>query len=454
MALPPWSQLGLHVIAKPIGPLCNLRCDYCFYLEKESLYRPFSGTSLMSHRWEGESWRMSDETLEAYVRQYIEAQPEVVREIDFAFQGGEPTLLGIDFFRRAVQLQKQYAPAGLRVHNSLQTNGVLLDDAWCEFLREHDFLVGLSIDGPINLHDKHRRDKQGRGTFDRVCRAMRRLFRHGVEFNALTCLSRSNGDHPVRVYRFLRDAGVQFIQFIPIVQRLKDVPSDPAADGARPEDLVSRRSVGPEQFGRFLVEVFDEWVYHDVGQVFVRDFDQALAAWTGAGPSLCVYTRHCGRAVALEHNGDLYRCDHFVDPQHKLGNIHQTPLGELASSSRQEQFGLDKEQKLAEPCRSCRHLFVCNGACPKDRLPTAPDGRPGLNYLCRGYKMFFVHVEPYMEAMAAELHDGRPAAGVMHRLRAQRQRAREEAAEAGPVRRNDRCPCGSGRKFKSCCMRA
>ena len=442
MALPPWSQLGLHVIAKPIGPICNLNCAYCFYLEKESLYG------------EGETWRMSDETLEAYVRQYLEAQPEVVEEIDFAFQGGEPTLLGIDFFRRVLQLQKKHAPAGMRIHNSLQTNGVLLDDAWCEFLRENDFLVGLSIDGPINLHDRYRRDKQGRGTFERVTGAMRRLFRHGVEFNALTCVNRSNAEHPVRVYRFLRDAGIQFIQFIPIVERLENPQSPAESPLTRPEQLVSQPSVRPEQFGRFLVEVFDEWVYHDVGQVFVRDFDQALAAWAGAGASLCIYTKHCGRATAIEHNGDLYSCDHFVDPQHKLGNIHQTSVSELANSPRQEQFGLDKEQKLPEVCRRCRYLFVCNGACPKDRFLCAPDGQPGLNYLCKGYKMFFEHVDPHMKAMAAELQAGRPAANVMHQLRARQQRARQEAAVAGrPVRRNDPCPCGSGKKFKNCCMR-
>lgn len=446
MVPPSWSQLGLHVLAKPTGPICNLNCTYCFYLEKESLYG------------RGESWRMSEATLEAYVRQYIAAQPEVVDQIDFAFQGGEPTLLGIDFFRRVLELQRRYAPAGTRIHNSLQTNGVLLDDAWCEFLREHDFLVGLSIDGPINLHDKYRRDKQGRGTFDRVCRALRRLFRHRVEFNVLACVHRANADHAVRVYRFLRDAGIQFIQFIPIVQRLEGVgagtaPGDtgPEENDARPEELVSQPSVRPQQFGRFLVAVFDEWVSNDVGKVFVRDFDQALAAWAGAGPSLCVYTKHCGRAIAVEHNGDLYSCDHFVDPQHKLGNIHQAPIKELANSPRQEAFGLDKQRKLPETCRQCRYLFICNGACPKDRFLRTPDGQPGLNYLCEGYRMFFEHIDPYMQAMAAEVRAGRPAAGVMHQLRARQQQAREEAA--GPVRRNDPCPCGSGRKYKHCCMR-
>jgi uncharacterized protein len=441
VALPAWSQLGLHVIAKPIGPICNLRCDYCFYLEKESLYP------------EGERWRMSDETLEAFVRQYIEAQPEAVDEIDFAFQGGEPTLLGIDFFRRVLKLQEEHARAGMRIHNSLQTNGVLLDDRWCEFLAEHDFLVGLSIDGPINLHDDYRRDQQGRGTFYRVSRALRRLFRHGVAFNALTCVHRGNADHAVRVYRFLRDAGIQFIQLIPVVRPLEDPSAGEPAKDARPEELVRPPSVLPEQYGRFLVEVFDEWVYQDVGRVFVRDFEQALAAWLGVTPALCVYTRHCGRAAALEHNGDLYRCDHFVGPPHKLGNIHQTPIKELVNSAGQEQFGLDKERGLPEVCRRCGYLFFCRGGCPKDRFLRTPDGQPGLNYLCRGYKMFCEHIDPYMKAMAAEVQAGRPAAGVMYQLRARRQQGLDEAVTVGLVRRNDPCPCGSGRKYKSCCLR-
>ncbi len=433
--MPDWSELGLHVIAKPTGPICNLRCEYCFYLNKETLYSP------------GETWRMSDDTLRSYIRQYIEAQPEHVEEIDFAFQGGEPTLLGIDFFRRAVEFQRQYARPGLRIHNSLQTNGLLLDDPWCEFLGEHGFLVGLSIDGPANLHDKFRRDKQGRGTFDRVTDSMRRLFRHGVEFNALTCVNRHNADHPGRVYRFLRDAGIEFLQFIPIVE-----PSG-NANPQRPEDLVSERSVLPDQFGRFLIEVFDQWVMHDVGKVFVRDFDQALSAWAGAGASLCVYAKHCGRATAIEHNGDLYRCDHFVDPPYKLGNIHQTPLAELANSPAQETFGRAKESSLTEFCRRCRWLFFCHGACPKDRIATTPDGEPGLHFLCEGYRRFFEHIDPTMQAMTAEVQAGRPAAGVMHRIRAERHRKRAVSIAMGPVRRNAPCPCGSGRKYKQCCMR-
>jgi len=463
-------QLGLHVIAKPIGPVCNLRCAYCFYLEKESLYPA------------GEQWRMSDETLDAFVRQYIEAQPEGVDRIDFAFQGGEPTLMGIDFFRRLVELQVKYARSGLRIQNSLQTNGVLLDDRWCEFLRRHNFLVGLSLDGPAELHDKYRVDRQGRGTFEPVMAALERLKRHGVEFNVLCCVTRHNGGRPQRVYRFFRDCGAQFVQFIPIVQRATTagetgdqrsrqegsgfgdegsgfgvqgsaLDDQPSTLNPQPSSLVSPRSVLPEQFGRFLVGVFDEWVRRDVGRVFVRDFDQALAAWVGAGASLCVYAEQCGRAVALEHNGDLYRCDHFVTPQDKLGNIHQTPIAELADSRGQLQFGRDKSERLADCCRRCEFRFACNGACPKDRFLPTPDGQPGLNFLCRGYKAFFRHVDPYMQAMAAELRAGRPADGVMRRLRAEKERARQSAATGGSVRRNDPCPCGSGRKYKHCCMR-
>jgi uncharacterized protein len=442
MSKPSWSQLGLHVIAKPIGPVCNLRCAYCFYLEKQSLYGA------------NESWRMSEATLEAFVRQYLEAQPECVEQIDFAFQGGEPTLLGLDFFRRVIQLQQQYTPAGKRIQNSLQTNGVLLDDRWCEFLQAHNFLVGLSLDGPADLHDKHRRDPQDRGTFARVMQALQRLRRYGVEFNILTCVHRHNADHPRRVYGFLRDCGVQFMQFIPIVERLEATQLYDDPGNAPPEQLVSPRSVLPQQFGRFLTGVFDEWVFRDVGRVFVRDFDQALAAWSGAGPSLCVYAEHCGRAAAIEHNGDLYSCDHFVDLSHKLGNIHESTIRQLANGPVQEAFGLDKQRKLPAACRGCRYLFCCHGACPKDRFLRAPDGETGLNYLCSGLQMFFAHIDPVIGAMAAELHSGRPAAAVMHRLRASQQRARQEAAASGQsLRRNDPCPCGSGKKFKHCCLR-
>ncbi len=441
------SQLGLHVIAKPIGPICNLRCSYCFYLEKENLYAL------------GEQWRMSDKTLEEYVRQYIQAQPDNIDKIDFSFQGGEPTLMGLDFFRRVIELQKKHTPDHLRIHNSLQTNGVLLDDQWCEFLRKHDYLVGLSIDGPINLHDKYRRDRQGRGTFERVVAAMRRLARHSVQFNVMTCINRHNADHPHRVYTFLRDAGATFMQFIPIVERLPDEQiQEPCErqdhENVSSESLVGPASVLPDQFGRFLIGVFDTWLHNDVGRIFVRDFDHALGAWMNIDATHCVYARHCGRAVAIEHNGDLYSCDHFVDSRHKLGNIHEKPISELANSSAQEKFGKDKSATLPDCCQKCEFLFACNGACPKDRFAHAPDGLRGLNYLCEGFKMFFAHVEPYVKAMSAELEAGRPAAGIMQQLHARQQHVVEESVSGSRAPgRNSPCPCRSGKKYKNCCMR-
>jgi uncharacterized protein len=397
---------------------------------------------------------MSEATLELFVRQYIEAQPETAPSVDFAFQGGEPTLMGIDYFRRVVELQRKYAPPGRQINNALQTNGVLLDDAWCEFLKTSGFLVGLSVDGPADLHDAYRRDREGRPSFAQVLRGMDCLRKHGVPFNVLTCIHRKNGDHPARVYGFLRDLCVEFIQFIPVVQRLPQAALEGDAGDPPPSALVSPASVLPQQFGRFLGEVFESWVRRDVGRIFVRDFDQALAAWLGAGASLCVYARHCGRAVALEHNGDVYRCDHYVEPAHRLGNIHDVPLAQLVDSPGQQQFGRDKEATLPEQCRRCRALFACQGGCPKDRFLKTSDGQPGLNYLCAGYSAFFARIDPTMRAMAAELQAGREAAGVMHRLRAQQQRARRLTADSvRATGRNDPCPCGSGRKFKNCCLR-
>jgi uncharacterized protein len=422
---PPSPQKGLHVLVKPIGPICNLACRYCFYLSKEALYPS------------EESWRMSDATLEAYVRQYLDAQPAAVETVDFAFQGGEPTLMGLDYFRRVVELEQKYLPPGRRIQNSLQTNGILLDDAWCEFLKAHGFLVGLSIDGPADLHDAYRRDKGGAATFSRVMRAVDCLRKHAVPFNALSCIHRKNADQGARVYGFLRDLGVEFIQFIPVVQRLAEVPPG----HTRPEALVSAESVLPEQFGRFLSAVFEMWVRRDVGRIFVRDFDQALAAWLGVGASLCVYAKHCGRAVALEHNGDLYSCDHFVEPAYRLGNIHETPIGQLAESPRQAQFGRDKEATLPEECRRCDVLFICNGGCPKDRFIPTRDGQAGSNYLCGGYRAFFRRIDPVMRAMAAEVQAGREAAVVMRRLRAAEQRARQgDGVAPARVGRNDPCP--------------
>jgi uncharacterized protein len=474
-----FARQGLHVMSKPIGPICNLDCEYCYYLHKEDLY---PGTK---------SWRMSQHTLETYIRQYIEAQPAAAGEITFAWQGGEPTLLGVEFFQHIVRLQQQCAPPGKTIVNTLQTNGVLLDDVWAGFFREHKFLIGLSIDGPAELHDRYRYDKKGNATFAAVLKALKLLKRHEVAFNALVVVNRHNGDHGRRVYTYLRDNGVRYLQFIPIVERAGvgahaeteansvsrsslDVGCESVTDHGRPRDgkpgfdhLVSSRSVLPEQFGRFLSEVFDEWVARDVGTVFVQIFDQALSAWVGMEPSLCIFRRTCGRALAIEHNGDLFSCDHFVEPEYRLGNIHELPIIEMAASARQQAFGDAKQTTLPRYCRECEVRFACNGECPKNRFISTPDGEPGLNYLCAGYRAFFNHIGPVMQQMAAELRAGRPAAGVMSRMRTGRRASRSAHASAHSTLRaipddtqkavrhspgrNDSCPCGSGRKFKKCC---
>ena len=437
-------RLPLHVMVKPIGPLCNLACAYCYYLDKEKLYPS------------GEQWRMSEETLDRFIRQYIAAQPPESEEIIFGWHGGEPTLVGIEFYRRVVELQQKYTPAGRRCLNSLQTNGMLLDEAWCALFREHGFLIGLSIDGPADLHDRCRVNKRGEPTLNRVVRSLDLLSRHGIDFNALVVVNRHNGDHPRRVYRFLAEHGVQFLQFIPIVERMPDAGSGEWAGETAPglkrwDPLVSRWSVRPEQFGQFLIEVFEEWVRKDVGRVFVPIFDQALSAWMGNEPSMCIFQQQCGMAPVLEHNGDLYSCDHFVEPEHRLGNIHEASLAELAVCPKQVRFGVDKKATLPRFCHECNVRFACNGECPKNRFLPTPDGEPGLNYLCAGYRMFFRHIDPYLRAMARELHEGRPAANVMHHLRAKQQQALAVNRAGAAVGRNAPCPCGSGRKLKRCC---
>jgi uncharacterized protein len=380
---------------KPRGAICNLECAYCFFLSKEQLYP-------------GSTFRMSDDLLEDYTRQYIQAQR--VPEVTFAWQGGEPTLMGLDFFQRAVKLQEKHRRPGMCVMNALQTNGVLLNDEWCHFFHDHNFLIGVSLDGPRSLHDAYRRDKAGKSTFDRVMNGIAWMKKHRVEFNILATVHAANAEQPVEIYRFFRDeVGAQFIQFIPIVERDNGT-------GFQEGERVTPRSVTGKQYGQFLISIFDEWVRRDVGSVFVQIFDVALAAWIGQRPGLCVYEETCGLAMAMEHNGDLYSCDHFVEPRHFLGNVRETPLVELVGSARQRQFGQDKLNRLPRHCRKCSVRFVCNGACPKDRILTTPDGEPELNYLCEGYKNFFTHIDRPMRVMAAELQAGRPAANVMDYL--------------------------------------
>lgn len=427
---------GFHIMAKPIGPLCNLDCHYCFYLEKEKLYPETS------------AWKMADDVLDSYVRQYIEAQNAPVAS--FAWQGGEPTLLGVDYFRRVVELERKCA-GGKRIENALQTNGILLDDHWGEFLAENKFLVGLSIDGPRHLHDRYRVDKGGQPSFDRVVRGLGFLKKHGVEFNTLTVVQKHNSARPLEVYRFLKEVGSGFMQFIPIVERVAAAPNRDGlvliSPNAPERAMVSDWSVEPLQYGKFLCTIFDEWVRNDVGTHFVQIFDVALGSWVGAPAGLCVFAETCGAAMAIEHNGDLYSCDHYVYPENRLGNIMESPLASLVNSTQQRKFGSDKRGTLPRYCRECEVRFACNGECPKHRFIRTPDGEEGLNYLCAGYKLFFKHIDPYMRFMAGELAAQRAPANVMAWVRAR-------DAEAGVKRRPGRnapCPCGSGKKYKKCC---
>lgn len=431
-------------MTKPIGPICNLDCKYCFYLEKEAIY----GT--------GEKWKMPDDVLERYIRQYIEEQD--LPEISFAWQGGEPTLLGVDYFRKIVELQRRYA-GGKVIHNALQTNGTLLDDEWCEFLAANNFLVGLSIDGPRELHDKYRVDKRQKPTFDDVMRGLSLLKKHRVEFNTLTVVNRANSQRPMEVYNFLKDIGSGFIQFIPLVERVPETrlkvlgfdfaePPDPSLPH-RPDLPVTEWSVEPETFGRFLCTIFDHWVRHDVGRVFVQMFDVALGIWAEGRASLCVFTEKCGVALAMEHNGDVYSCDHYVYEKYRLGNLMNTSLGEMVFSEKQRKFGSDKADTLPAYCRRCEVRFACNGECPKHRFLKTPDGEDGLNYLCAGYKRFFNHIDPYMKTMTQLLRQQRAPAEIMQMLA--RQQADTRPRPTAAPGRNDPCPCGSGRKFKKCC---
>jgi uncharacterized protein len=430
---------AFHLLAKPVGPVCNLACKYCFYLEKERLFPPKPMIL---------EWAMPDNILEAYIRQYIESQSTPV--VSFAWQGGEPTMLGVKYFRKVVALQQKYAN-GKHIENALQTNGVLLDDPWCQFLGENRFLVGLSIDGPRRFHDRYRLDKAGAPSFDRVFSCITRLKKHGVEFNTLTVVQRENSGHPLEVYRFLKEAGSGFMQFIPIVERVADSSPPGGPVLVPPESKASARvtewSVQPLQYGRFLCAIFDEWARNDVARIFVQLFDVALAAWVGMEPALCVFQRTCGSAAVIEHNGDLYSCDHYVYPENRLGNIMELSIDSMMDSPQQVQFGQDKLDRLPKVCLQCEFRFACNGECPKHRFAKTPDGEGNLNYLCPAYKLFFAHAAPCMEFMAAELRAERPPSNVMEWIR------NRDRRDAGPKKpgRNDPCPCGSGLKYKRCC---
>lgn len=411
LTIPRNAPPAFHILAKPTGALCNLNCTYCFFLSKETLYP-------------GSRFRMADDVLEAYLRQLLESHREP--EVAVAWQGGEPTLMGLEFFQRAVDLVNRLKQPGQTIQHTIQTNGTKLDDDWCAFFKANNFLVGLSVDGPKEIHDTYRVDKGGRGTFDAVMRGWELLRRHGVDVNILCTVHDANQDRPLEVYRFFRDTmGAEYFQFIPIIERATEATLPIAnegwgerRDGGRPlytleGNLVTERSVQAEAYGNFLIAIFDEWVRTDVGRIYVQHFDSALANWVGVPGAVCIFAETCGNALALEHNGDLYSCDHFVEPDYKLGNIRETHMIEMVSSPRQVKFGLHKRDSLPRYCMECDVRFACHGECPKNRFISTPDGEPGLNYLCAGYKAFFKHINRPMTMMATLLKQGRFADEVM-----------------------------------------
>lgn len=438
-----------HVMAMPTGPTCNLDCDYCYYLEKTELYP------------ERSDFRMSTETLEEFVKQYIESQPG--SQVTFAWQGGEPTLRGLDFYRDAVRLQRKHAPADKRIINTLQTNGTRLDDEWCRFFASNDFLVGISVDGPRELHNQFRKTRGDGSTFEEVTNGLTLLQKHGVQYNVLCVLNRYNSQHPLRVYRFFKERGVQWLQFIPLVEPV-DTPAAEtvAADASREGDTsggdeqfggrhpwppdrteslecaddgyrevltrareasVTSRTVDPERYGDFMCAVFDEWVRNDVGELSVRLFDQCLEIEARGEASYCVHRETCGDQLAIEHGGDVYACDHYVDDGFKRGNVHDDHLVDMATSDEQKQFGNYKRDGLPSRCRECDVLEFCHGGCPKDRHIGTPDGEPGLNYLCAGYRRFFDHVRPYLRIFERVLRGNRSIPAVMDEVTALDERA-------------------------------
>jgi uncharacterized protein len=402
---------GIHVVAKPIGPVCNLNCEYCFYLEKQALFPV------------GESYRMPDKVLSAFIAKYVASQPAPV--VEFVWQGGEPTLLGLDFFRCVVELQKPFVK-GKKITNSLQTNGTLLTDEWCRFLKRNNFMAGISLDGPKEIHDRYRKDRRGMGTFEQVMRGLRLLQQHRVEYNVLACVGRDTAAKPLEVYRFFRDAGVEFVQFTPVVERMPDEPgrclglhlAGPAS--LKKEEWhteVTPWTVIPEEYGDFLIGVFEEWVRNDVGKVFIMNFEWALNAWIGNPSPVCVHSKQCGRSLVIEHNGDVYACDHCVYPEYRLGNILADALLAMVERSLKSGFGIAKEAALPGQCSECEVLPACRGGCPKHRFSSTCRDEPGLHYLCGGYRKFFLHIRKYLRVMAQLLEEGLPVPLVMDAVR-------------------------------------
>jgi uncharacterized protein len=389
----------MYVMLKPVGSACNLNCTYCYYLEKEHLYTTAQGQM------------MSEILLEKFTEEYLnsQTQPEVL----FTWHGGEALLRPISFYKKALELQKKYGN-GRQIDNVLQTNGTMLTDAWCEFFKENNFLIGISIDGPQDFHDEYRRNKGGLPTFVKVMKGINLLKKHGVEFNAMAVVNEYNADYPVEFYKFFKEIDIKYIQFAPIVERINVQGNGlKLTHPGEKEAELAEFSVSPLQWGKFLCGLFDEWIKEDVGTFYIQMFDSTLANWVGEQPGVCTLAKHCGHAGVMEFNGDVYSCDHYVFPEYKLGNINTDSLSSMMYSEKQLKFGTDKRDKLPRQCMECEFLFACNGECPKNRFAFTKDGEPGLNYLCAGWKMFYSHVAPYMDFMKKELLNERPPANVM-----------------------------------------
>ena len=394
-------------MAKPIGPKCNLNCEYCFYLEKKALFG------------EKENFRMSDVVLRSYITKYIASQPTPI--VEFVWQGGEPTLLGLDFFKRVVELQKPFCSQKTIV-NSLQTNGTLLTDEWCKFLKENNFLVGISLDGPEEIHNRYRSDHSGNDTFDKVMQGLKLLVKYDIEYNVMACVAKETAYKPLEVYHFFKDQGVKFIQFVPIIERIADSKAKqcglslagPASLEKQEDNVqVTDWTVEPQAYGDFLIAIYEEWVKNDVDDIFVMNFEWALHAWIGNPSPVCIHARQCGKSVIVEHNGDVYACDHFMYPQYKLGNIVQDDPMELADKSRKQGFGVSKETALSRQCQECQVLKACWGGCPKHRFAKTYYDEPGLHYLCEGYKKFFLYICKYLKVMTQLLENGYSRTPVM-----------------------------------------
>lgn len=403
---------GFHILSKPAGPICNIDCNYCFYTEKEVLFPKKN------------NFRMSEEVLETFIKNYISTQD--IPEIQFVWQGGEPTLVGLDYYRKIVSLQEKYA-GGKKIINSLQTNGIRVNDEWCTFLKENEFLVGLSLDGPEDLHDFYRVDKKGNPTFSKVLAALNLLKKYEIPFNVLVSVTRESSKKPLEVYHFLKEQGVEFIQFNPIVERIPDEMASlmglkHATPHANYEEgqkaLVTNFSVEQGAFGTFLTEIFDEWVHNDVGSIHVMNFEWALESWLGLPSTVCIFSEECGNALAIEHNGDMYSCDHYVYPDFRLGNVLEQDLIAMVESNTQRSFGENKKSSLPKQCMECEVKFACHGECPRHRFMRAHDNEPGLSYLCSDYKDYFHHIHRYMKVMVQLIENGLPASKVMDVIKA------------------------------------